>query len=245
MNEHARGINARRREGLAEQVAGDLGVRIVAGEFDDRPSLPTEIEIQTEFSVSRTAVREAIRLLSAKGLIETRPKTGTRVRPRSDWNLLDPDVLRWQLEAGPEPEFIENLFSMRAIFEPEAARSAALHATDDKIEMMRRSLDDMILQPLGSIEQVEADLAFHKSILEGSGNSLLRSLGSLIESALLAMFRINWMARSTSHVERMDMHRAVFLAIEARKASEAANAMQILIDSSKADSLAAIANPTV
>jgi DNA-binding FadR family transcriptional regulator len=237
------GVSTKRRADLAEQVAGTLGVRIVSGQFDHHPTLPTETEIQSEFGVSRTAVREAVRLLSAKGLTESRPKTGTRVKPKTAWNLLDPDVLRWQLAAGPEANFIENLFAMRGIFEPAAARLAACHVTAEQLVPMEQALEAMIRLPLGSLEQVKADLAFHQSILEASGNALLRSLGSLIESALLAMFEINWQAGSTSHAERMEMHRAVFRAIKAHEPDRAAEAMQILIDHSKADSLAAVSHP--
>jgi DNA-binding FadR family transcriptional regulator len=241
METHLGTMGTRKRADLAEQVAGALGVRIVSGQFDHHPTLPTETEIQSEFGVSRTAVREAVRLLSAKGLTESRPKIGTRVKPKTAWNLLDADVLRWQLAAGPEANFIENLFAMRSIFEPAAARLAATHICAEQLVTMEQALEAMIRLKLGSLEQVKADLAFHQSILEASGNALLRSLGSLIESALLAMFEINWQSDSTSHSERMDMHRAVFLAIQARRPEEAAHAMQTLIDHSKDDSLAAVA----
>jgi DNA-binding FadR family transcriptional regulator len=244
METQLRASGKAKRIGLAEQVAGALGVRIVAGHFDRHPTLPTEADIQAEFGVSRTAVREALRLLSAKGLTESRPKTGTRVKPKTAWNLLDADVLRWQLTAGPEAHFIENLFAMRGIFEPAAARLAATHGSSDQFVTMEVALEAMIRLPLGSLEQVKADLAFHQSILEASGNSLLRSLGSLIESALLAMFEINWQAGSTQHAERMDMHRAVFLAIRSRLPADAEQAMQSLIDHSKADSLAAAVHPS-
>jgi DNA-binding FadR family transcriptional regulator len=236
------GLSARKRQGLAEQVAESLGVRIVSGKLGDRANLPTEAEIQTEFSVSRTAVREAVRLLSAKGLTESRPKIGTRIRPREFWNLLDPDVLSWQLTSSPDPRFLENLFEMRSIFEPEAARLCARHATDRVVAQMESALERMIAHPLGSLEQVDADLTFHQMILEGSGNDLLRSVGSLIESALLATFRMNWSARSTSHPDRMEMHRTVFAFIKAHEPDQAAKAMQVLIQHSKDDSLNAIKN---
>jgi GntR family transcriptional regulator, galactonate operon transcriptional repressor len=241
MDNSLAGVNQRRRADLAEQVADALGVRIASGQFDGRSSLPTELEIQAEYGVSRTAVREATRLLSAKGMTETRPKTGTRIKPKRAWNLLDPDVLRWQVAAGPDRDFIENLFDMRSIFEPAAARLAARHAENGGLQKMEKALRDMTALPLGSIEQVEADLAFHQTILEESGNMLLRSLGSLIESALVSMFKINWEARSTNHAERMDMHSAVYQAIKAKKPQNAEESMRILLDHSKHDSLVAVA----
>ena len=234
------GPRADKRVGLPDRVADALGRRIVSGLIAHGNVIPTEPEIQTEFGVSRTAVREAVRLLSAKGLTETRPKTGTRVRPPSDWNLLDPDVLGWHLADRPAPHFIEDLFEMRLIFEPAAAEIAAERADADLLSRMQAAMDAMAAAPRGSLAQVEADLAFHKAILEASGNLLLRSLGSLIESALSVTFGLNWRSRSTSHEDRIEMHREVLEFIKAGKARQAGLAMHRLIDSSRSDSMAAV-----
>lgn len=231
---------ADKRVGLPDRVADALGRRIVSGVIAHGNVIPTEPEIQNEFGVSRTAVREAVRLLSAKGLTETRPKTGTRVRPPSDWNLLDPDVLGWHLADRPAPHFIEDLFEMRLIFEPAAAEIAAERADGELLARMQAAMDAMAAAPRGSLAQVEADLAFHKAILEASGNLLLRSLGSLIESALSVTFGLNWRSRSTSHEDRIEMHRNVLEFIKAGKARQAGLAMHRLIDSSRSDSMAAV-----
>src|SRR6476660_4217498 len=101
----ARGISVRDGQGsLSEIVARSIGRRIVSGQYRPGETLPIEPRIQEEFGVSRTAVREAIRLLSAKGLTVSRPKIGTRIRPISDWNMLDPDVLRWHVDQKPSEE---------------------------------------------------------------------------------------------------------------------------------------------
>jgi GntR family galactonate operon transcriptional repressor len=234
------GPRVEKRVGLPDRVAAALGRRIVSGSIAHGNVIPTEPEIQSEFGVSRTAVREAVRLLSAKGLTETRPKTGTRVRPPSDWNLLDPDVLGWHLADRPAPHFIEDLFEMRLIFEPAAAEIAAERADAELLSRMQAAMDAMAAAPRGSRAQVEADLAFHKSILEASGNLLLRSLGSLIESALSVTFGLNWRSRSTSHEDRIEMHRNVLEFIKAGKARQAGLAMHRLIDSSRSDSMAAV-----
>lgn len=234
------GPRADKRVGLPDRVADALGRRIVSGLIAHGNVIPTEPEIQNEFGVSRTAVREAVRLLSAKGLTETRPKTGTRVRPPSDWNLLDPDVLGWHLADRPAPHFIEDLFEMRLIFEPAAAEIAAERADAELLLRMQAAMDAMAAAPRGSLAQVEADLAFHKAILEASGNLLLRSLGSLIESALSVTFGLNWRSRSTSHEDRIEMHRNVLEFIKAGKARQAGLAMHRLIDSSRSDSMAAV-----
>src|SRR5438046_5262201 len=121
------------RRGLHGAVVHDIGLRIVQGELEAGDPLPTEDELSGELSVSRTVLREAIKVLAAKRLVESRPKTGTRVRQRAEWNLLDPDVLAWQLEAGPSPQFLEDTVELRAIIEPAAARLPAEPATDEQI----------------------------------------------------------------------------------------------------------------
>lgn len=234
------GARADKRVGLPERVANELGQRIVTGRIAQGQALPTEPEIQLEFGVSRTAVREAVRLLSAKGLVETRPKTGSRVRPADAWNLLDEEVLGWHLSTRPQAQFIEDLFEMRLIFEPAAAEIAAERAGPELLSRMQSAMDAMAAAARGSREQAQADLAFHMTILEASQNRMLRSLGSLIASALAVTFQINWRARSTSQEERIEMHRDVLKAIKARKAKAAANAMARLIESSRNDSLAAV-----
>ena len=233
-----------RRAGLPERVAEALGRRVVAGQIAPGGSIPTEPEIQKEFGVSRTAVREAMRLLLAKGLIETRPKTGTRVRPPEEWNVLDPEVLAWHSADNPEPQFIEDLFNMRLIFEPAAAESAAERASSEQLRKIGEALEAMTGSSRGSRDQVEADLAFHMAILEAGGNRLLRALGSLIASALTVTFSLNWRARSTSLEERMDMHREVYRHIKAGKPRLAGQAMHRLISSSRSDSLTAVQRVT-
>jgi DNA-binding FadR family transcriptional regulator len=233
---------ARRKPGsrIHAELAAGIGELILNGTYPPGSLLPNEAEWGRRFRASRTAVREAVRLLSAKGLTETRPKTGTRVRPPSDWNLLDPDVLGWHLADRPAPHFIEDLFEMRLIFEPAAAEIAAERADAELLSRMQAAMDAMAAAPRGSRAQVEADLAFHKSILEASGNLLLRSLGSLIESALSVTFGLNWRSRSTSHEDRIEMHRNVLEFIKAGKARQAGLAMHRLIDSSRSDSMAAV-----
>src|SRR5262249_18820510 len=115
--------NARRAEGghrltysnrsLHGQVAHDIGAQILRGDLGPGDVLPNEADFSARLKVSRTALREAIKVLAAKGLVESRPKTGTRVRPRGEWNLLDPDVLAWQLAAGPVESFVADLFELR------------------------------------------------------------------------------------------------------------------------------------
>jgi len=121
------------RRGLHGEVVHRIGLMIMRGELRPGDPLPAESELSGDQPVSRTVLRESVKVLAAKGLVEARPKIGTRVRARSDWNLLDPDVLAWRLEASPDGVFLRNVVELRRIIEPEAARLAAERATDEEI----------------------------------------------------------------------------------------------------------------
>jgi GntR family transcriptional regulator, galactonate operon transcriptional repressor len=233
VNEAARGISsARHRSGsLSDRVAAEIGRRIVTGHYPPGETLPTEPKVQEEFGVSRTAVREAIRLLSAKGLTVSRPKIGTKVRPRNDWNMLDPDVLRWQIDQRPSDEFIHSLFEMREIIEPAAAARAAERATAAEIEALRIAFDGIQNRERGSADQIKADLAFHMTVLEASHNPMLRSIGSLIESGLVISFSLGW--RTVMGDDAVFQHRDVYEAIRQRNSEEAFLAMRRLLRNAK------------
>lgn len=219
-------------------VAGKIGRRIVSGQFKPGDTLPTEPNIQAEFGVSRTAVREAIRLLSAKGLTASRPKIGTWVRPMSDWNMLDPEVLRWQLDESPSEEFIHALFEMREIIEPAAAERAAERATPEELERMGLAMEGIETEVRASPEQIKADLDFHMTILEASRNPLLRSVGAMIESALSITFTLSW--GTVMAGDAVLQHRAVYEAIRQRQGEKAFLGMRKLLRNSKGDVFDAI-----
>lgn len=216
---------------LSDRVAAEIGRRIVSGQYQPGDTLPTEPRVQEEFKVSRTAVREAIRLLSAKGLTVSRPKIGTRVRPRSDWNMLDPEVLRWQIDPFPTDEFIHSLFEMREIIEPAAAARAAERATPEEIEALRLAFEGIRIRDRGSAEQIKADLAFHMIVLEASHNPLLRSSGGMIESGLVISFSLGW--RTVMGDDAVVQHRDVYEAIRDRNADGAYLAMRRLLRNAK------------
>jgi DNA-binding FadR family transcriptional regulator len=223
---------SRERSGsLSDRVAAELGRRIVSGVYNPGDTLPTEPMVQEEFRVSRTAVREAVRLLAAKGLTVSRPKIGTKVRPRVDWNMLDPDVLSWQIDQRPSDEFIHSLFEMREIIEPAAASRAAERATPEEIEKLGRALDGIKNRDRGSVDQIRADLAFHMTVLEASHNPMLRSVGGLIESGLVISFSLGW--RTVMGDDAVLQHRDVFEAIRDRNADEAFLAMRRLLRNAK------------
>src|SRR3546814_352117 len=133
------GNGKRLRGSLAQQLA----VQILTGELPEGHMFPGEIEFAEQIGISRSALREAFRTLSAKGLVDSRPKAGTRVSPRRQWSLLDPDLLAWQFEAEPSLKFVHDLFELRMIVEPSAAELAAERRTEEQVPAMRSALDAM------------------------------------------------------------------------------------------------------
>jgi len=227
-----------RRQRLSELVAGTIGKRIVTGQYKPGDTLPTEPAAQAEFGVSRTAVREAIRLLSAKGLTASRPKIGTKVRPVADWNMFDADVLRWQVEYGPSDEFVNALFEMREIIEPSAASLAAERATADDITALGVAMDGIENHPRGAAAQIAADVDFHMTILNSSRNPILISVGAMINSALELSFTIGW--QTVMAADSVLQHRAVYEMIAARDAEGAFYGMRRLLRNSKGNVLDAL-----
>jgi GntR family galactonate operon transcriptional repressor len=219
-------------ERLSELVAGAIGRRIVSGRYPPGGTLPTEPRMQQEFGVSRTAVREAIRVLAGKGLTASRPKVGTLVRPTVDWNMLDADVLRWQIDQKPSVAFIEALFEMREIIEPAASARAAERASEAQLLSLGRAMDGIRDEVRGSPEHVRADVDFHMAILEGSQNPMLRSVGAMIESGLSITFELCWAAAMGE--DAILEHRAIYDAIRARNPDAASAAMRRLLRHSRA-----------
>ncbi|MEO5640690.1 MAG: FadR/GntR family transcriptional regulator [Sphingomicrobium sp.] len=165
-------------------MARILGVNIATGHRMPGEYLPTEVELATEFGVSRSVIREALRTLSAKGLIESRPKAGTRVRNRGAWHLLDPDLLGWMFEGAPQIAFVRSLFELRLIIEPAAAELAATKRTAAQTVAMGEALDAMTLNGLATAEGQAADQEFHRLLLEATDNELLVTLAGGITAAV-------------------------------------------------------------
>ncbi len=209
-----------RRRGLHDQVVEELGLRIVREEFGSEGSLPTEPELGAELGVSRNALREAIKVLVGKGLLEVRPKTGMRVRPRSDWNLLDRSVLDWHASSRLRLRHAFDLVEFRLIVEPRASYLAAKRATRQEraaiLEACAR-LEACVARPA---EIPETDIAFHSLIHVASHNALLVYLGRLVGSLMSLQVRM-----TTENLEffkkGLPYHRKLAEAIARRSADEA------------------------
>ncbi|WP_246249307.1 FadR/GntR family transcriptional regulator [Chelativorans alearense] len=168
-------------------IANEIGLRIVRGDYPPGTVLPNEAKWSETFNVGRSAVREAIKMLMAKGLLSSRPKVGSRVEPRERWNLLDRDVLSWYAMSPDREKFLATVQEFRHIVEPEAAALAAARRTDEQMDEISRACHDM-----GTATTLRArtaaDTRFHMAILRAAGNDLLVPLGVLIESGLESLF---------------------------------------------------------
>lgn len=165
-------------------IARDIGVQIVSGRIKPGDVLNGEIETSDRLHVSRAAYREAVRILAAKGLIKAMRKVGTRVTPREEWHLLDPDVIGWIFEFEPDNMILENLFELRRIVEPEAAALAAVRHSDKDLRLMAIALKGMSRHGLSSKAGRLADQAFHAALLRATGNAFVASLTAGVGAAV-------------------------------------------------------------
>jgi DNA-binding FadR family transcriptional regulator len=168
-------------------LANEIGRRILRGDYPPGTILPNEQQWSQTFDVSRSAVREAIKMLMAKSLLSSRPKVGSWVEPRDRWNLLDRDVLAWYAASPNREGFLKTVQEFRYIIEPEATALAAQRRSDEQMAEISQACAEMGSAE-GLQERTEADTRFHLAILRASGNELLVPLGALIESALNQLF---------------------------------------------------------
>jgi DNA-binding FadR family transcriptional regulator len=213
---------------IHQSLARQIGRAILSGEYQPGDSLGGEIEQSMALGVSRTPYREAIRILIAKGLLESRPKAGTQITPRHRWNMLDPDILAWMFMGKPDPHFIRDLFELRGIIEPAAASLAAERRTDIQLAAMDTALTDMARLGLGNEEGRAADRQFHHAILEATGNETLISLSGSVGSAVQWTTHFKQRA-SKSPRDSIAEHEALYLAIAAQDPSAAYMAMTLLL----------------
>lgn len=215
------------RSSLHRRVAQDIGARILNGEFAPGAVLPNEAEWCASFGVSRTAVREAIKMLMAKGLIQSRPKIGSRVQPRAAWNLLDRDVLNWYCAAAKPTHFLVHMQQVREILEPETAALAAVNRTVAQMAEINSAFTAMAEAKTLAAWNA-ADVLFHQAILHAAGNELLVPLGLVIESALGSMF--NYTASQRGDIGRtLPGHERIVKAIRNRKPNAARLAVRQLL----------------
>jgi len=209
-------------------MAQEIGSAIVSGRLRPGHVLEGEIEASSRLNVSRSAYREAIRILSAKGLIHSRPRTGTRVSGIAEWHLLDPDVLSWMFKGEPQPEVIHGVFELRKIVEPAAAALAAMRRTQRHLDEMRQALERMAIFTLRAPEGREADNVFHATLLAATGNPFVISMATGVTAAVASLTEYKL---RLGDIERdpVNDHYRVYDAIAAKDAVEAEKTMARLI----------------
>jgi DNA-binding FadR family transcriptional regulator len=215
---------------VTRRVLDELGRRILAGHYPQQAALPTELQLSAEFGVSRTALREATKMLAAKGLVLARKRAGTIVQDASLWNRLDPDVLAWMDAADPDPEFVRGLVEARLAIEPAAAELAAQRATAGDLAGIEAGFLAMqAADPADLAAFTAGDVAFHVGVLTASHNPVFAGLANLIGRALRSSVRLTTPA-SDDHRRAVQAHGDVLEAIRLRQPELARSRMRALID---------------
>lgn len=225
MNRHTAPLPKR----LHHHVVDELGARIVRGDFRPDEALPVEDALVDQLGVSRTVVREAIKVLAQKGLIQVRTRTGTRVCAPTLWNQLDPDILRWRFAGEFDPKLLADVVDLRRIIEPAAAELAAQRATPAMLDQLKAAFSTMSDETAVDAH-IAADVRFHLGILEAAGNELLMGLRHSIEGAL--QFAITFSTHTKDDGRNsLTLHGNVLRAIERQQPALARTAMLALVDS--------------
>jgi DNA-binding FadR family transcriptional regulator len=212
-------------------VINEIGAGIITGRFPIGSILPTDAVMMETYGVSRTVLREALRTLEAKGLVEARPKVGTRVSPASRWNLFDAQVLSWHFEANLDRRFVESLFDVRQALERRAADLAVRHRTAEQVRLLKYWVHQMDLSADSVEQHALADLEVHRLVAETSRNPLLRSVTGVVELTLaLAATSGTAAERHAARVESTVRHEALIIAIEAGDPVKAAAAIESIVE---------------
>lgn len=224
---------------LHGMIARSLGIMIVSGRYQPGDVLDSEITASGDLEVSRTAYREGVRILAAKGLVESRPKAGTRVSPRDRWHMLDPDILSWIFENEPDEDLVVSLFELRRIVEPEAAALAARRRSEAHLERMAEGLKGMQRHSLATQLGRQADQEFHTALLAASNNPFLVSLTSGVTAA------VDWTTvfkqrRTSLPRDPVPDHILVYEAVADSDPEAAHAAMTRLVDMALQDTISAV-----
>lgn len=227
------------RRGVHGQTVETIAHRVLSGRIGEGDTMDLGA-LQAELGVSLTALRESLKVLAAKGMVDARQKRGTFVRPRADWHFLDADVLRWQFEsakgpaAGADNPLLRDLGEVRGIVEPAAVRLAADRRTDADLAVLGEALEAMTRASEVGDEAVQADLAFHRALLAASHNEMLERMEMVIATGLAHRDRL---VHASGHRPQnpVPSHGAVLDAVRARDADGAETAMRALLEQSARD----------
>ena len=216
----------RQDRNLTRGMVDTLGKAIVTGGYKDRP-FPTEADISKEHGVSRSVTREAVKMLTAKGLLSARPRQGTVIQPEASWNLFDTDVLHWTLERTFSVDLLRQFNELRIAIEPEAAALAAARRDEADLAQIRSDLARMSAAGPSAANGLDADISFHLAILNAARNQFYLQFKPVVETALKTS--IHFTNRISGRMASIPDHRAVAEAIEARDPDLARRSMRKLI----------------
>lgn len=218
---------------LSQQVVNLIGQRIISGHYKAGEKIPVENQLCMEFGVSRPIMREATKVLMAKGLVVSKPKVGTTVKSKSCWNLLDPDVIDWTIQSLPAQDFLDMLFDVRIAIEPEASAMAAKNANPEDLKVIANALAGMKAATCAA-EMLEPDLHFHKAVMDATHNDLMRYIGNALHSALAASISL-----TSRHPDTLTLtiprHQAVYEAIAEGAPDHARECSKMLLLESRHD----------
>ncbi|WP_162917635.1 FadR/GntR family transcriptional regulator [Dongia deserti] len=224
------------------RITHEIGQQILRGDLAPGEVLPSETDLGAEFGVSRTVLREAIKVLAAKGLVESRTKIGTRVKARDQWNMLDPDVLSWSLASHEAEDYALAVSEMRRVLEPAGAAFAAQRASLEQIARIRSTYEAMEAAGQNAEDSADHDLRFHLAILEATNNPFLVSMGHVIESAIAFNIRLS-VKFPNLRVQSVPLHRVVLERIEKGDPRGAQAAMVKLLQEAQIDIERILAKP--
>jgi len=223
-------------ETLHRQVIRRLGERICSGDMPPGSLLPSEPLLAQQYDVSRITIREAVKALTAKGMLVVRRKSGTLVLPRSEWQLFDPDVMRWRAATGAiDAALVADLLELRRLIEPAAARMAAIRATDADRIALRVAYDAMARAVESDVDNyVPADVAFHGVVLKACGNQFVQQMQNAMSAILQASFDIGMKVPGAA-ARSLPMHQDLCIAIEAKDPDAAAKAALTVLRQAELD----------
>lgn len=219
------------RKSMHARIVHELGMRIVSGRFKPDEKLPLESSLCEEYQVSRPVLREATKVLLAKGLVYSKPRVGTVVRPRSEWHLLDPDVLYWLVQSTPQSEFFNTLAGVRRILEPEIAAMAATTATEEDIAAIEDAYQRMEKAQTRQ-EMLQPDIDFHRAIAEATHNDLLAYMCNMLSLPLRESITVTNLRPNTQALS-LPRHKAILTAIKNRDALSARHASLVQLDDTR------------
>lgn len=220
------------RKSMHGRIVHELGMSIVAGRFLPGDRLPAESALTEEYAVSRPVVREATRVLVAKGLVVSKPRVGSVVRPRAEWHMLDPDVLYWMVKSMPEATFFDTLLTVRRIIEPASAALAATTATEADLLAIEDAYSRMASADRDSL--VDPDIDFHRRIAEATHNDLLAHLGNMLSLALRESIKLTSRHPDT-HALSLPRHLAILTALRNRDPLGARHASLVQLENARQD----------